>query len=220
MYCIYVRLYYFFWSKILHKIYVVQAKVWSATQINGKFRIFSAFWSIPLAFRFLVCPFSWYFLLIFIFVLHSFTHSLSHSFTSFSVLCSLSLCIAYICMCCVLIPLARPKFYLVTLKSFKSINMRRTKHYQNDIYLNGEFHSHWYTLNGDDDGMSWKFTSPIRFCTVIQIITSPACSNPCAPRTSCAHRHIDTQTQTQAQVIESRVKCGKKWTKRNLKWNT
>lgn len=41
---------------------------------------------LPLAFGFLMCPFSRYFLFIFIFILRSFTHSLSHSFTSFFVL--------------------------------------------------------------------------------------------------------------------------------------
>lgn len=33
-----------------------------------------------------------------------------------------------------IIPKARPKFYLVTLKSFESINMRRTKLNRNDIF--------------------------------------------------------------------------------------
>lgn len=35
---------------------------------------------------------------------------------------------------CAYNPMARPKFYLVALKSFRNINMLRTKHNQNDIF--------------------------------------------------------------------------------------
>lgn len=143
---------------------------------------------LPLAFGFLMCPFSRYFLFIFIFILRSFTHSLSYSFTSFFVLPFLYLSLS---LYSVLIPLARPKFYLVTLKSFKSINMRRTKHHQNDIYLNGEFHSLIHT-----EWRWWWCELEIYIAHPIlhshtDNSSSPACSNPCASRSHLARAHRD-----------------------------